>query len=164
VNAEETFQFIKDYGPAFAGFMCTVLSFVIGVSFRVLKKYWSSYVEKVNAAATLAIELEKSLTASKETIHNKFIDIQQMIMKNRELGTEEHKEHWEYIQQLRSELAMHVRTNELTNKSVNALEGIVGVQNKDLKEYTKLVDRLVGKIDAIFRYIDTPKRATDVES
>ena len=176
----QALDFIRLYGPVAATFVGAIFSFLLTAIMFLGQKTLKGYEDKINMTTTAIFKLTESIdnikTVSDADIDKIYVKIQEMktvsdtdidkiydkIQEIKIDNKDDHKEMWEYTQQLRAELAMHVRTNELTNKSVNSLEGIVRTQQTDLKELIKETHSMNGKLVAIFRFIDAaPQRATD---
>lgn len=160
------------YGPIVASIVGSILSVLLATILWLGRRTWLQYEEKLNNTANLVIKLTDAISSTKKvndedirkmkdavTLETK--DITKLICESREKNNKDHEEMWEFIQQLRGELAMHVRTNEMTSKAVNSLEGVLSVHHNDFKSLEKIANKLDGKVDAIFRFVDANRRATD---
>lgn len=170
--SEEILQFLREYGPVAASIVGTVLSTLIGLILWLGVRTWGIYEEKLKQTASLVDRLAEALAKQKDIVdsaisrHRELVEervasVKILIEENHKLSSEEHKENWEYVQQLRTELVIHVRSMETTTRSVNSLDGVVRSQQSTLIELVRETTKLNGKIEAIFRVIDAPHRGTD---
>lgn len=149
-----------------------ILSSLLGFLWWFIKRTWKEYEDKISKHSSSINELMKSISDREKSTNEIVYSIRSDLAKessrltnamieNREKAREEHKELADFAQQLRTELAVYIRNAEYTTKSINSLEGILIETRKDLKTVEKVVDKLDGKVDALFRAVDAPKRATD---
>ena len=67
----------------------------------------------------------------------------------------------ESVMALRAEAAITSKTTQDALGRVLELGGVVRMQQAELKEANGLLQEVSGKMTAIFRFIDAPRRATD---
>ena len=73
----------------------------------------------------------------------------------------EHKDIWAAIQGLRAELQLANRNTDTMKTGLLKAEGAMEQQRLTIKDYIRATDNLSGKMEAVFRFIDAPPRATD---
>lgn len=141
----EVLTFLKEYGPAMASVVGTVLAALVGMIIWLGKVSWAQHEEKVDKALKLLEEMpgrHAHIEAS---------------------AGAEHKKIWESMQGLRAELHLSSKGNEHIKAGLLNLEGVVKVQQETIHQHIVMLAKLDSKLDAVFRFMDAPRRASDTK-
>lgn len=144
----QTMQLLEIFGPIALAAVGTVLTAVFGAMIALGKYAWNRHQARMSMMASALGELAKG------------------IQKHEEYASAEHKKIWETIQGLRAELQLANRNTDNVKVGLLKLEGALENQRATIQDYIKVSEKLGGKMEAIFRFVDkyvesVPRRATD---
>jgi len=133
----------KDYGPIFLSVVGTILLAVLSGIGWMVGYIWKNEKKNIKTIADGFKSLAESFTVLEKQ------------------NISEHGKLWDIIQQQRAELGIHIRSNDHLKSTIMNLEGIVKSQQETLFKHVEKITRVDSKLEAIFRHLDAPKRATD---
>lgn len=140
----EEIELLKTLGPIALSTVGLLLSSLLGLLSFLARAAWRSHRKQMALMAKALEELAKSIKHAED--ENKA----------------EHAKVWQSIQGLRAELQLSTQRADHIKAGMLKLEGALDKQVDRVDSFLKLMGRIESKLDAVFRVIDAPKRATDV--
>lgn len=108
-------------------------SIVFTMIFFLLKKVWINHDEKIDSMS--------------KTISNLSQEYDKILIA---------------IQNVRSEMRILYSHDDTIKQGMVRLEGVISSQQQMLYNHIEKISKVDSKLDALFRFIDAPKRATDI--
>lgn len=139
----QTMQLLEVFGPIVLAAVGTVLTGTFGVLVALGKYAWNRHQARMALMATALGDLAKA------------------IKNHEDYASDEHKKIWDAVQGLRAELQLANRNTDNVKTGLLKLEGALENQRATIADYIKVSEKLGGKMEALFRFVDAPRRATD---
>lgn len=130
-------------GPPLLAIVGTVLAVILSIMGGLARAAWKAHQGRMDAMATALRTLAEGV--SKESAENHG----------------DHKKVWEAVQGLRAELEMNRRSSENIRTGLVEVTGTVKGQQGIIVELIEKLSAVSGKLEAVFRFVDAPRRATD---
>lgn len=139
----QTMQLLELFGPVVLAAIGAVLSVVFGGLAALARAAWRVHLRRMEAMASALADLAKAVKTHED------------------YATAEHKKLWDGVQGLRAELQLANRNTDNIKTGLLKLEGALDNQRATIQDYIKATEKISGKMEAIFRFVDAPRRATD---
>lgn len=134
---------IETFGPIVLAAVGTILTATLGFIAAVAKWAWRQHQRRMLAMAGALEELAKAVKAGQTEAHGEFQRV------------------WNAVQGLRAELQLANKSNETLKAGLFKVEGALESHCATLYQHIERLGRLDSKLEAVFRFIDAPRRATD---
>lgn len=142
----DVLQFVKDYGPAFLGIVGSIIASLLGALGFLLRIAWRRHAKAMVAQAKSIEHLAEALQGNKES------------------SRAEHGKIWEALQAFRAESHLTKNGLDYLKSGLLASEGAMKHQTSRIDAYIERMGQLDAKIEAVFRWLDANKRATDTKA
>lgn len=139
----DAWQAIELFGPWVLGGIGTALTAAFGLAMAIGRWAWAAHQRRMEAMAGAIDALAKAVTLAKEG------------------GEAEAQRLRDGLQGVRAEVALGQRHTQDALARVLELGGMVKLQQETLEKHARATERISGKLEAIFRFIDAPRRPTD---
>jgi uncharacterized protein YoxC len=136
-------QLSKDYGPAALSVVGSLVLAAFGLASTVARWAWKKHEKRMGQMAQAIQNLAKSLEASTKDHHN------------------EHATLWKSVHGLRADLQATTQRIDPVAKELLEVQGSIKTLNQSIMNYAEKMAAVSGKLDAVFRFMDAPKRASD---
>jgi hypothetical protein len=143
VSTDHLIELAVTFGPIILAAVGTLLTAVFGVLAAIARWAWKAHQKRMLNMADAVQKLAKAIDQGLDGMVAEHTKIQQS------------------VQGLRAELQMANRNTDTMKNGLLKVEGAMETQRKTIQDYVQATDRLSGKMEAIFRFIDAPQRATD---
>lgn len=145
MNLTDTFlKQLVDWGPIIASVVGSILTFLASIFAFVARWAWTKHCERMSlmegAIARLTTEIASATDKQRE----------------------EHVKIWDMAQQLRAEVHMAKNSTDHLKAGLLSVEGVIKHQQGNINEHIGVLAKLDAKLEAVFRFVDANKRATDV--
>jgi len=144
MSAGDLLNFLKEYGPTILSAVGSILTAVFSVGLWMLQYGWKKHKRQMSL-------LSKSIDTLSETF-SKLQDHTRV----------EHGAIKESLMVYRAEMHLLKQSIEPIKGGMLGLEGAINHQSQRVDRYIERMGAMEGKFDAVFRFIDAAKRATDV--
>lgn len=134
---------IEAFGPPLLAIVGTVLTCVISTIGILARLAWRAHQARMSTMADALKKLAEGVIQDTTANHA------------------DHKKVWDAIQSLRAEFEMARRGTESARSNVIELSGTVKGHQSLIIELVEKLSKISGQLEAIFRFVDAPKRATD---
>lgn len=139
----QIFALLEALGPPLLAVVGTVLTCVISVVGLLARLAWRAHQLRMQSMAEALKKLAEGVVKDTQENHA------------------DHRKVWEAIQALRAESEMARRGTESARSNVIELAGTVKGHQGLIVELVEKLSKISGQLEAIFRFVDAPKRATD---
>lgn len=136
-------QLAKDYGPAALSLVGSLALAAFGVASGVARWAWGRHNERMAMMAEAIQAISKSLEGTSKSNHD------------------EHATMWKSVHGLRSDLQATIQRIDPVSKDLSEVQGSIKTLNQTIMNYAERMATVSGKLDAVFRFIDAPKRSSD---
>lgn len=136
-------ELIETFGPIFLAAVGSVLSVVFGAFMWIGAYVWRQHKRRMELMARSLGDLAKGIKAADDA------------------NRDEHGKVWSAIQGLRAELQLANRNTEGVKAGLLKAEGALDNHRATLYEHIQQLVRMDSKFEAVFRFLDAPRRATD---
>jgi len=136
-------QLAKDYGPAALSLVGSLALGAFGVASGVARWAWKKHNRRMAQVADVIRELAKSIEKSTAEHHNESANL------------------WKSIHGLRADLQVTIQRIDPVSKDLSEVQGSIKTLNQTIMNYAERMAAVSGKLDAVFRFMDAPKRASD---
>lgn len=137
-------QVAKDYGPAVLSIVGSIALAAFGVASTVARWAWKKHNERMMRMVSAIQVLAKSLESSSKENHD------------------DHATVWKSIHGLRADLQTTIQRIDPVSKDLLEVQGSIKMLNQTIMNYAERMATVAGKLDAVFRFMDAPKRSSDV--
>lgn len=161
MTSDQLLQIAVAVGPVLLGIAGLVVSSLLAGIGWGLRFMWATHKRQMGQTAAALTKLAQAVDADRKAHAEEIAAIQAALVAAQ-------KEHGREVAGLRETLTRATVEAALTNRSVQdatsqtlKLAGVVESQQKDLKENNSQLGLVRGQLDAVFRFMDAPKRASD---
>jgi chromosome segregation ATPase len=137
-------EFAKDYGPAFLSIIGTLLGLLVSGVSVVVRYAWKQHTARMTTLLEATKELAERINVHEENT------------KSRTQTTEK------IVQGLRAEIHMVQQKFEHIRVSLMGCEANVKSQQNTITEHIRELAKIDSKLEAVFRFVDAPRRSSDV--
>lgn len=141
---EQTLDLLKTFGPYLLSAVGFVLTTFLAAFAGLVRHAWKVHLRRTK---TIADALEKLAFAVSEA---------------KDLTESEHRKIWDAVQGVRADLQLAAQNAEHLKSGLLKAEGRIDSQCERIDRFLAATTVLSSKIDAIFKVLDAPKRATDL--
>lgn len=136
-------QIAKDYGPAALSVVGSGVLAAFGAVLTAARWVWKKHTRRMSQMAealkSLAVSIEKASTDH----HDESANL------------------WKAIHGLRADLQVTIQRIDPVSKDLSEVQGSIKTLNQTIMNYAERMAAVSGKLDAVFRFMDAPKRASD---
>lgn len=143
VISPDTVEVIKTLTPVALGFIGVVFTVISGIVGAVGKQLWKLHERRMASVADCLGKLAKAVDDDQERLRG------------------EHSRMWEAIQGLRAELQLSNKNSDTIKSGMLKLEGAIDNQRLTMYQHVERLGKIDSKLEAVFRFIDAPRRGTD---
>lgn len=136
-------QLAKDYGPAALSLVGSLALAAFGVASGVVRWAWKRHNERMAKMAGAIQAISKSLDTTAKNNHD------------------EHAAMWKSVHGLRADLQTTIQRIDPVSKELLEVQGSIKTLNQTIMNYAERMATVSGKLDAVFRFMDAPKRSSD---
>lgn len=139
----EIVELLKLLGPPILTVVGVILSAIGTLAAWLLRMAWISHQKRMGDMARALSELTQAIAG------------------DREANEKDHQKVWGAIQGLRAEIEMGRRGSENLRSGFIEINGMVKNQQGVIVTLIEKISAVTAKLEAVFRFVDAPKRATD---
>lgn len=141
---EQALELAKQYGPTILSIVGALLMALFSGLAALVRWAWQSHRKQMEAMAADIKALARDVAAAKDENHD------------------EHSKVWRSIQDLRAQLLVFNQCIEHVKVGLSSAEGSMKSHTFRLDGYIEKIGKIDSKLEAVFRWLDANKRATDM--
>lgn len=143
MSTDDVLKIVADFAPMVLTIVGSTLAVLISTASALMRMAWNAHKKRI-----------QSLVCSIEALSE--------AVKNAEDQNEvELKKIWDGMQGLRAEVALASRNSDHLKSGLYKVEGALENHRVTLYQHIERLGKLDSKLDAVFRFIDAPRRATE---
>ncbi len=139
LTPDQLVRLAETFGPIVLSAVGFLLTMTCGGLAAVARWAWGAHQRRMAAMADALTTLARAVDGAKS----------------------EHTRIWEAIQGLRAELQLANRNTDMVKTGLLKVEGAIENQRATIQDYVRVTEKVSGKLEAVFRFVDSPRRATD---
>lgn len=134
---------LETFGPILLAAIGAILTSVCGLMAATARFVWKAHTSRMELIAKALQDLAEAIAGQDEKMKT------------------EHKKIWETVQSLRAELVLANRNTEYVSSGLLKMEGALENHRTTIYHHIEKLGKIDSKLDAVFRFLDAPRRATD---
>lgn len=143
MTSDQAIEIAKEFGPLVLSAVGALLALLGSLAATIARSAWRSHRSQMSLMADALKKLAEAIAdAEKE-------------------NKGEHDKVRSTLQNLRAELQLSATKSEYLKAGMLSLEGALKSQVSRLDGYIEKLGQVHSKLDALFKFIDAPRRATD---
>lgn len=142
----EALTAIQTFWPIAAAFVGGTASLIFSVMTFIARGAWKTHQSRMKAMADALSTFAKNVKAAEEAVEK------------------EHRKIWESLQGMRAELQFSQKSSEDLRSGLLRLEGALENHRTTVYQHVERLGRIDSKLEAIFRFMDAPRRSSDAAS
>lgn len=143
MTTDEIWKLLEVFGPPVLAVVGAVCTLVFSALAGLLRWAWGKHQRRMGLMAEALTELAQAVRSQRES------------------HEAEDQRLWDAVQGVRAEVALAARSSDSHRAGMLSLEGAIKAQTGTLNSYIERMGKMEGKFEAIFRFMDAPRRASD---